>query len=77
MLPLIWPTTGKPSIIDTRYAIKIPKGTTVHVGESTQQGGIFLGGAQQIAIEESLFIDGVKVIEKFPLYGASKYVREP
>lgn len=43
---------GSPSVINTGYAIKIPKGTYVHIGEVAQQGGIFLGGTKQIFIEK-------------------------
>jgi hypothetical protein len=71
-IPPIWPD-GKSAVIDTGFSIKAPKGTTVHVGESTQQGGVFLGGTSQIVIENPRFIDGLAIIEKFSLHGAKKH----
>ncbi|MBP6104727.1 MAG: hypothetical protein KA508_06705 [Gammaproteobacteria bacterium] len=71
-LPLFW-SDGKPCVINTAYTIKVPKGTIVHVGESTQQGGVFLGGTPQIVIEDPRLIDGLKVVEKFSLEEYQKY----
>jgi len=61
-----WPTGGS-SVIDTGHAIRIPAGTYVHIGEVAQQGGIFLGGAQQIFIEKPWLIPGVEPVYSYPL----------
>ena len=56
------------SIIDTNYAIKIPKGTTVYIGPVGYQGGVYLGGNDiiQIFIQEPWKLN-VQVISKTPL----------
>lgn len=56
------------SIIDTMYAIKIPKGTTVYEGPVGYQGGVHLGSADymQTFINEPWKIDGVEVVSQIP-----------
>ena len=64
------PSTGAltgTSVIDSYYTIKIPKGTTIYVGPADYQGGIYLGGAEQIFIEKPWLIDGVEIISNTPL----------
>ncbi|MNJ55084.1 hypothetical protein D3C77_505580 [compost metagenome] len=50
------------SPLDTVYEIKIPKGTTIYEGPAGYQGGIYLGGGNQIFISEPWKINGVEVI---------------
>ncbi len=64
------PSTGAltgTSVIDSYYAIKIPAGTKIYVGPAAYQGGIYLGGAEQIFIDEPWNINGVEVISNVPL----------
>jgi hypothetical protein len=62
----VW-RTGDTSILDTVFCVKIPKGTTIHVGISGPQGGVFLGGNQQIYIKQAFKIPGVELVESYPL----------
>jgi hypothetical protein len=62
----VWPGGGK-SPIDTAFAVKIPKGTQVYVGEVGSQGGIYVGGTQQIVVLKPWQIDGVEVLGSRPL----------
>ncbi len=62
----VWPTGGR-SIVDVCYKVRIPKGTTIHIGQSAPQGGIFLGGTTQVYIEEAIKIKGITVLEKSSL----------
>lgn len=55
------------SNIDTIYAIEIPKGTTTYSGPAGYQGGIYIGGKEQIFVPKPWNIDGVKVISSIPL----------
>ena len=65
------PRTGEltgESLIDTVYAVEFPAGTTIYKGPAGYQGGIYLGGKEQIFIKapwENL--DGINVISKTPL----------
>lgn len=54
------------SIVDTNYAIKIPKGTTVYTWPVGPQGGAYCGGydIMQTFIETPWKIDGVEVISE-------------
>jgi hypothetical protein len=61
-----WPGGAK-SPIDTSFAVKIPKGTRVYVGEVGSQGGIYVGGTQQVVVVNPWKIEGVKVIDSSPL----------
>ncbi|WP_284209304.1 hypothetical protein, partial [Chitiniphilus shinanonensis] len=62
----VWPGGAK-SPIDTAFEVKIPAGTKVYVGEVAPQGGVYVGGTQQIVVEKPWLINGVKVIDSSPL----------
>ncbi|MRX74444.1 hypothetical protein GJU40_20255 [Bacillus lacus] len=55
------------SPLDTVYAIKIPKGTFIYEGPAGYQGGIYLGGGNQIFVPEPWKIRGVEVISSSPI----------
>jgi hypothetical protein len=61
-----WPGGGT-SPIDTGFALQIPKGTRVFVGEVGSQGGMFVGGTQQIVVVKPWTIKGVEVLKSFLL----------
>ena len=61
-----WPSGAK-SPIDTSFAIRIPAGTQVHVGQVGAQRGFYVGGTQQIVIPKPWTIKGVQVINSSPL----------
>ena len=65
--PITGELTGE-SVIDTVYAIKIPKGTTVYTGPVGSQGGAYCGGynIMQTFIKEPWKLD-YQVISKNPL----------
>ncbi|WP_205885441.1 hypothetical protein [Pseudomonas qingdaonensis] len=46
-----WPGGAK-SPLDTTFEIKIPAGTKVYVGEVGSQGGLYVGGTQQIVVQK-------------------------
>jgi len=60
--------TGSSSI-DTIYAIKIPKGTTIYEGPVGYQGGVNLGGpdTNQIFVQSPWKIPGVQVLSSAPI----------
>ncbi len=43
-----WPGGGT-SLLDTSFAVKIPAGTQVYVGEVGSQGGLYVEGTEQVA----------------------------
>ena len=55
------------SPLETVYGIKIPKGTTIYEGPAGYQGGIYLGGGNQIFVPEPWKINGVEVISSTPI----------
>ena len=55
-----WPGGGT-SPIDTAFAVKIPAGTQVFVGEVGSQGGFYVGGTQQVVVPKPWTIDGVEI----------------
>ena len=61
-----WPSGGA-SVVDTGYAVKLPKESIVHVGDVAQQEGIFLGGTGQIFVEKPWMIPGVEIVDEFSL----------
>lgn len=65
--PITGELTGE-SVVDTVYAIKIPKGTTVYTGPVGSQGGAYCGGynIMQTFIKEPWKLD-YQVISKSPL----------
>jgi hypothetical protein len=62
----VWPG-GATSPLDTIFAVKIPAGTQVYVGEVGAQSGFYVGGTQQIVVVQPWAIPGVKVIKSSPL----------
>ena len=65
-------TTGEltgVSIVNTGYAIKIPKGTKIYTGPIGTQGGNYCGGYDkvQIFIETPWKISGVEVLDSFKM----------
>ena len=61
-----WPGGGT-SPIDSVIGVQVPKGTRVFVGEVSTQGGIYVGGTQQIVVPKPWTIDGVQVKSVSPL----------
>ena len=55
------------SPLETVYGIKIPKGTIIYEGPAGYQGGIYLGGGNQIFVPEPWKINGVEVISSTPI----------
>lgn len=62
----MWPGGGA-SPIDSTFEVRIPAGTRVYVGEVSSQGGVFVGGTQQIVVPRPWEIDGVEVLSRSPL----------
>ena len=65
-------TTGEltgTSIVDSAYAIKIPKGTITYTGPVGPQGGVYCGGYDKLQtfIETPWKINGIEVIDSFSL----------
>ncbi len=61
-----WPGGGA-SPIDSTFEVRIPAGTRVYVGEVSSQGGVFVGGMQQVVVPRPWEIDGVEVLSRSPL----------
>ncbi|MBV9026671.1 MAG: hypothetical protein JO362_23390 [Streptomycetaceae bacterium] len=59
--------TGK-SPVDTVYSVKFPAGTKIYFGPVGNQGGVYVGGVEQIFIREPWKIKGVEVIGSEPLH---------
>lgn len=57
------------SPIDTVYAVRIPKGSTIYEGPVGSQGGVYVGGplTNQIYVHRPWDIPGVKVLDSTPL----------
>ena len=57
------------STIDTMYAVRIPKGTTIYEGPVGYQGGIYMGGssANQIFVPTPWNIKGVQILNATPI----------
>lgn len=56
------------SIVDTGYAVLVPKGTTIFKGPVASRGGILVGGARdQIFIHRPWTIDGLHALDHWPL----------
>ncbi len=62
-IPPVWPNGGK-SPIDTVFAVKVPAGTKVYVGEVGSQHHAFVGGTQQIIVVKPWEIQGIEIISK-------------
>lgn len=65
LLP-VWPT-GATSPVDSSIAVMIPMGTTVYVGPTGTQNGMYVGGTRQIVVPKPWTIPKVKVIGVTPL----------
>jgi hypothetical protein len=48
-------------------AVKIPAGTKVYIGDVGSQGGIYVGGTQQIVVPRPWTMNGVQVVEIKPI----------
>lgn len=55
------------SPVDTVYEVKIPAGTKVYPGPTGYQGGVYVGGAEQIFVPKPWRIPGVQVTGSEPL----------
>ena len=62
----VWPNGGA-SPIDTSFAVKIPYGTQVYVGDVGVQSGFYIGGTQQIIVPTPWSINRIQVINSSPL----------
>lgn len=60
-----WPNGAK-SPVDTVFRVKIPSGTKIYIGETGSQGGVYIGGTQQIVVSKPWTIDGIKLISSEP-----------
>jgi hypothetical protein len=64
-IPPIW-QDGPKNVIDTVYTYKVPAGTVVHAGKISSQNKHFIGGTQQVVIEER-FWQSLQLLKKEPL----------
>lgn len=55
------------SPLEVVYAIKLPKGTTIYEGPVGNQGGIYVGGGNQIFVKAPWTLKGVEVIWEKPI----------
>jgi len=57
------------SELNTVYAVKIPKGTTIYEGPVGNQRGVYLGGPSmnQIFVQTPWSVQGVQVLGSTPL----------
>ncbi|QCS65093.1 hypothetical protein EC609_23055 [Achromobacter denitrificans] len=57
------------SNLDTVYAVRIPKGTTIYEGPVSNQGGVYLGGpnTSQVFVETPWSVKGVEVLGSTPI----------
>jgi hypothetical protein len=58
---------GVKSEVDVIYKTKIPKGTVIYVGKVSTQGYNYLGGTEQVVIPKPWTIEGVEVINSYPI----------
>ena len=72
----VWPD-GSTSLIDTQFAIKIPKGTSVYVGQIGTQNGFYVGGAQQVVIPKAWSVPGAEVISTKEVYSSGLLTAPP
>ncbi len=54
-------------LLESVYAIRIPKGTTIYEGPAGFQSGIYLGGGDQIYIARPWELDGAQVVSETPI----------
>ena len=55
------------SPLDTAYAVQFPAGTRIYHGPTANQGGVYVGGADQIFVPEPWNIPGHRVLGSRPL----------
>jgi hypothetical protein len=55
------------SPVDTVYEVKIPAGTKIYPGPTANQGGVYVGGTEQIFVPKPWTIPGVEVTGSEPL----------
>ena len=57
------------SNLDTVYAVRIPKGTTIYEGPVSNQGGVYLGGpnTSQVFVETPWSVKSVEVLGSTPI----------
>ncbi|KTS06131.1 DUF6531 domain-containing protein [Microbacterium testaceum] len=65
-IPPVWPD-GTPAPLDTGFAVHIPAGTQIHTGTVANQGGLYMGGTEQIVVQKPWEIPGVQVVDQWPL----------
>ncbi|MGM1017038.1 MAG: RHS repeat-associated core domain-containing protein, partial [Actinomycetota bacterium] len=65
-IPLAWPN-GQLAPINTGYAVEFPAGTTINTGVVANQGGIYMGGTEQIVIQRPWELPGVEVVDQWTL----------
>lgn len=65
-IPPVWPD-GTPSVLDTGYAVKFPAGTITYTGTVANQGGLYMGGTEQILIRKPWCISGVEIVDRWDL----------
>lgn len=61
----VWPNGGF-SKVEHGFTFKLPKGTRVYVGDAGNQGDIFIGGTNQIVIEEPT-LEALELLETYEL----------
>ena len=64
-IPPVW-QDGQKNVIDTVYTFKARAGTVVHTGKISSQNKHFIGGTQQVVIEQK-FWDALELLKKEPL----------
>ena len=65
-IPPVWPD-GNPAPLDTGFGVRFPAGTVVHTGSVANQGGLYMGGTEQIVVEQPWTLADVKVTESWGL----------
>jgi hypothetical protein len=65
-IPPRWPD-GTAAPLDTGFAIRIPRGTTVYSGETANQGGICVGGTGQVFVPRPWDLPGTSVVGSWKL----------
>ncbi|MFK5634233.1 hypothetical protein [Ornithinimicrobium sp. LYQ103] len=65
-IPVVW-SNGTPAPLDTGFAIRIPRGTVVYSGDVASQGGIYVGGTNQIFVSQPWTIPGAAIVDSWTL----------
>lgn len=69
------PTTGAltgVSPVNTVHTVTIPKGTVIYEGPAAYQGGVHVGGGNQIFVQEPWKVPGANVVNSAPLSGGAE-----